>query len=75
MCCSGLGKLAITAQQAKLKQLRRVQLIKAQTYQKASLVNHRQAVDHLQEMRAAANKARHRQLEAERHQKEEVLEV
>ena len=74
-CCSGLDKLMLTTQQAKLKQLRRVQLMKSQTHQNANLMEHRQEKDKLDEMHTHAVDTRQLKLKAERVAREANAEV
>lgn len=70
-----MGKLALTTQQAKAKQLKRVQLLKSQTQQKASLMNQRQEKANHDEQRSSAAVTRQQQLKLERAQREAQAEV
>ena len=71
----GLGKLAMTVQQAKAKQLRRVKLLKSQTHQKASLAAHQQGKACLEEYRACLAGVRQREWAAERAAHDMKIEV
>ena len=73
--CSGLGKLALTNQQAKLKQLKRFQLVMSQTYQTAHLMAHRQDKEVQEEARLSAVQERQNHNKAERMAREASAEV
>ena len=73
--CSGLDKLMLTTQQAKLKQLKKIQLLKSQVHQSASLVAQRQEKEEHEQIRANEVEARIQQLKAERMAREADVEV
>ena len=75
LICSGLEKLALTAQAAKKKHLQRVQLMKAQTYQNADIVQQRREKDRADEVHTQTVEARQAQLKAERLAREANVEV
>lgn len=65
----------MTAQQAKLKQLKRVQVLKSKTHQKADVMSQRREKASMDEQRVNAANARHQQARAERAQREAQAEV
>ena len=65
----------LTTQQAKLKQLKKIQLLKSQVHQSASLVAQRQEKEEHEQLRANEAEARIQQLKAERIAREADVEV
>ena len=75
MARSGIDKLILTTQQLKLKQMKRIQLVKSQTVQNASMVEKREQKDQAELDRQAAAEAYWAEVRAEREAHEAEVEV